>query len=142
MAKKIVAVVKLLLKAGQATAAPPVGTVLGPKGINLGLFVKDFNSKTTKDTGKMLPTVVTIYADKSFTFITKVPPVSYLIKDIIKMETASKTPGKSIVANITNEQVESIAKLKMPDLNCFGELDAAKKMVVGAARSMGVAVKG
>lgn len=139
MAKKVVALIKLQIKGGQATAAPPVGTALGPRGVNIAGFVKEFNARTQKQLGVVLPTVITVYTDKSFTFITKTPPASVLIKQAAKLETASSTPGKSMVGSITEKQVEEIAKIKLPDTNCY-DLEAAKKLIRGSARSMGISV--
>jgi len=139
MAKKVSAVVKLQLPAGKATAQPPVGSVLGPHGINLAGFVKDFNEKTSRQAGLIIPVVITIYADRSFTFITKSPPAAVLIKKALGLETASGEPNKKKVGSITRAQMEEIAKLKMVDLNA-ADMDAAVRMVAGTARSMGVTV--
>lgn len=142
MAKKLVGVIKLMIKAGQATAAPPVGPALGQRGANIAQFVKEFNARTAARLGDILPTVISVYADKSFTFITKQPPLSALIKKAAGIESGSKTPGKEFVAKITEEQVAQIAKTKVEDMNCFGDLAAASRTVRGAARSMGVQVVG
>jgi large subunit ribosomal protein L11 len=141
MAKKVTDYVKLQIPAGKATPAPPVGTALGPKGINIMDFCKAFNAKTSaKDQeGLIIPVVITIYSDRSFTFITKTPPVPVLIKRVVNLAKGSAEPHKTKVGKITKEQVEEIAKLKMPDLNCF-ELEAAMRSVEGTARSMGVDV--
>ena len=139
MAKKISAIVKLQLDAGKATAGPPVGSTLGPHGINLGAFVKEFNEKTSKQAGLIIPVVITIYQDRSYSFILKTPPAPILIKKACGIETASAKPNKDKVAQITKAQVEEIAKLKMADLNA-ASLEAACSMIAGTARSMGVTV--
>jgi large subunit ribosomal protein L11 len=139
MAKKISAIVKLQLDAGKATAGPPVGSTLGPHGINLGAFVKEFNEKTSKQAGLIIPVVITIYQDRSYSFILKTPPAPVLIKKACGIETASAKPNKDKVASITKAQVEEIAKLKMADLNA-ASLEAACSMIAGTARSMGVTV--
>ena len=140
MAKKITAVVKLQLPAGQATPAPPVGSTLGPFGINLPGFTKEFNAKTADKPGLIIPVVVTIYQDRSFTFILKTPPAPVLIKKALGLETASAKPNSVKVGKLTKAQVEEIAKMKMPDLNCTS-LESAMSMVAGTARSMGVTVE-
>lgn len=140
MAKKITAVVKLQLPAGKATPAPPVGSTLGPYGINLPGFTKEFNAKTANQPGLVIPVVVTIYQDRSFTFILKTPPTPVLIKKALGLETASAKPNTQKVGQLTKAQVEEIAKIKMPDLNCH-TLEAAMSMVKGSARSMGVTVE-
>ena len=139
MAKKVTAVVKLQLPAGKATPAPPVGSVLGPHGINIPGFTKEFNSKTQDQAGLIIPVVITIYQDRSFTFILKTPPAPVLIKKACGIESASGQPNKVKVANITKAQVEEIAKLKMVDLNA-ASLEAACSMIAGTARSMGIVV--
>lgn len=139
-AKKIEAVVKMQLPAGKATAAPPVGSRLGPFGINLGMFVKDFNEKSAPQAGLILPVVITIYSDRSFTFELKTPPVAVLIKKTLGLEHASAKPNKEKVGTLTKAQVTEIAKTKMPDLNA-ASLEAAESMVRGTARSMGVLVE-
>jgi len=141
MAKKITDYVKLQIPAGKATPAPPVGTALGPKGINIMDFCKAFNAKTSaKDQeGLIIPVVITIYSDRSFTFVTKTPPVPVLIKRAVNLAKGSAEPHKTKVGKITKKQVEEIAKMKMPDLNCF-ELESAMRSVEGTARSMGVDV--
>lgn len=138
--KKITAVVKLQLPAGKATAAPPVGSRLGPFGINLGMFVKEFNEKTASQAGLVIPVVMTIYQDRSYTFELKTPPVAVLIKKALGLEHASGKPNKEKVGKLTKAQVEEIAKTKMPDLNA-ASLEAAISMVKGTARSMGVTVE-
>jgi len=137
MAKEIKSVVKLQLPAGKATPAPPVGSVLGPHGINIGLFVKDFNDRTADKAGLIIPCEITIYTDRSFEFVLKTPPAPVLIKKALGIETASKKPNKEKVGKLTDAQVTEIAKTKLPDLNT-DDLEAAKRMVKGSARSMGV----
>lgn len=138
--KEISNVIKLQIEAGKATPAPPVGPALGSSGVNIMQFVKEFNDRTANQPGMIIPVVITVYADKSFTFITKVPPVAVLIKKAIKLEKGSGKPNKDKVATITKEQVKAIAEQKMEDLNA-GSLEAAMKMVAGTARSMGVVVQ-
>ena len=140
MAKKITAVVKLQLPAGKATPAPPVGSTLGPFDINLPGFTKEFNAQTADKAGLIIPVVVTIYQDRSFTFILKTPPAPVLIKKALGLETASAKPNSVKVGKLTKAQVEEIAKMKMPDLNCTS-LESAMSMVAGTARSMGVTVE-
>ncbi|MBX9704389.1 MAG: 50S ribosomal protein L11 [Silvanigrellaceae bacterium] len=140
MAKKIVGFIKLQITAGQATAAPPVGPALGQRGVNIAMFVKEFNARTQKQIGTILPTVITVYSDKSFTFITKTPPASVLLKQAAKLESGSKTPGKAVAGSVTDKQVEEIAKTKLPDLNCY-DLETAKSLIRGSARSIGLEVK-
>ena len=139
MAKKVTAIVKLQLPAGKATPGPPVGSTLGPHGINIPGFTKELNAKTADQAGLIIPVVMTIYQDRSFTFILKTPPAPVLIKKECGIESASATPNKTKVAKITKAQVEKIAKLKMPDLNA-NDLEAAMSMIAGTARSMGVEV--
>ncbi len=141
MAKKLNAVVKLQLPAGKATPGPPVGSSLGPHGINIAGFVKEFNERTKDQVGLIIPAVLSIYSDRSFTFVLKTPPAAVLIKKAAGIETASAKPNRDKVAKITMVQVEEIAKLKMPDLNA-GSLEAAVAMVKGTARSMGITVEG
>ncbi len=141
MAKKITAVVKLQLPAGKATPGPPVGSTLGPHGINIPGFTKEFNAKTADQAGLIIPVVITIYQDRSFTFILKTPPAPVLIKKACKIEAASARPNRDKVAKLTDAQVEEIAKLKMPDLNTTS-LESAKSMIRGTARSMGITVEG
>ena len=140
MAKKITAVVKLQLPAGKATPGPPVGSSLGPHGINIPAFTKEFNEKTSKQAGLIIPVVITIYQDRSFTFILKTPPAPVLIKRACGIESASARPNRDKVATITKAQVKEIAELKMPDLNA-GSLEAAMSMIAGTARSMGILVE-
>ena len=139
MAKKVIGQIKLQIPAGKATPAPPVGPALGSSGVNIMQFVKEFNDRTAKQAGLIIPVVITVYKDKSFTFITKEPPMAVLIKKAAKIEKASGKPNREKVATITKAQVEDIAKQKMPDLNA-GSLEAAMSMVAGTARSMGVVV--
>jgi len=139
MAKKLQAVVKLQLPAGKATPGPPVGSSLGPHGINIPGFTKEFNEKTRGQEGLIIPVVISIYADRSFTFILKTPPAAVLIKKACKIESGSAKPNKDKVAKITKAQVKEIAELKMPDLNA-ASLESAMSMIAGTARSMGVLV--
>jgi large subunit ribosomal protein L11 len=140
MAKKVTGFVKLQIPAGKANPAPPVGTALGPQGINIMAFCKEFNARTQgQDT--ILPVEITIFADKSFTFILKTPPAAILIKKAIGLEKGSGQPNRNKVGVITKAQVKQIAEIKMPDLNCES-IESAMAMVAGAARSMGVEVKG
>ena len=137
MAKKVTAVVKLQLPKEKATPGPPVGSTLGPHGINIPGFTKEFNAKTAGQEGLIIPVVMTIYQDRSFTFVLKTPPAPVLIKKALGLETASATPNKVKVGKLTKAQVEEIAKQKMPDLNCTS-LESAMSMIRGTARSMGV----
>ena len=139
MAQKITGYIKLQIPAGKATPAPPVGPALGASGVNIMQFVKEFNDRTANQPGMIIPVVITVYKDKSFEFITKVPPVAVLIKKSIKIEKGSGKPNRDKVAKITKEQVKAIAEQKMPDLNA-ASLEAAMSMVAGTARSMGVVV--
>lgn len=140
MAKKLQAVVKLQLPAGKATPGPPVGSSLGPHGINIPAFTKEFNEKTKNQEGMIIPVVISIYSDRSFTFIMKTPPAPVLIKKALGLESASAKPNKEKVGKLTKAQVEEIAKTKLPDLNA-GSLEAAISMIKGTARSMGVEVE-
>ena len=140
MAKKLQAVVKLQLPAGKATPGPPVGSSLGPHGINIPGFTKEFNEKTKGQEGLIIPVVISIYADRSFTFVLKTPPAPVLIKKACKIESGSAKPNKDKVAKITKEQIKEIATLKMPDLNA-ASLEGAMSMIAGTARSMGVVVE-
>ena len=137
MAKKIQALVKLQVMAGKATPAPPVGTALGPHGVNIMDFCKNFNAKTANQEGLIIPAVVTIYADRSFTFITKTPPAAVLLKRAANIAKGSAEPNKAKVGTVTEKQVEEIARTKMPDLNC-DNVDQAVKTIAGTARSMGL----
>ncbi len=140
MAKKVVAVVKLQIPAGKATPAPPVGTALGPHGVNIMQFTKEFNARTADQAGMIIPVVLTVYQDRSFTFITKTPPVAALIKKAVGIESGSGEPNKTKVATISKDKIKEIAEIKMPDLNA-NSIEAAMKMVIGTAKSMGVAVE-
>ncbi len=140
MAKKVVGFVKLQIPAGRANPAPPVGTALGPQGINIMAFCKEFNSRTQSQDGLILPVEITIFADKSFTFILKTPPAAILIKKELGLEKGSGQPNRVKVGKLTKAQVRKIAEVKMPDLNC-DSVESAMAMVVGAARSMGVEVQ-
>jgi large subunit ribosomal protein L11 len=139
MAKKIQAQVKLQIAAGKATPAPPVGTALGPHGVNIMDFCKNFNAKTAKDEGLIIPAVVTIYSDRSYTFITKTPPAPVLLKRAANIAKGSGVPNKTKVGTVTAKQVEEIARLKLPDLNCES-VDSAIRSIRGTARSMGLDV--
>jgi large subunit ribosomal protein L11 len=141
MAKKAVGFVKLQIPAGRATPAPPVGTALGPQGINIMAFVKEFNARTASQDGLILPAEVTIFSDKSFTFIIKTPPAAILLKKEAGIEKGSGVPNKNKVGRVTRAQVRKIAEIKLPDLNC-DTIEAAEAMVTGAARSMGIEVVG
>lgn len=139
MAQKVSAYVKLQIPAGKATPAPPVGSALGPHGINIMAFTKEFNDRTKNDIGLIIPVVITIYADRSFTFVTKTPPAAVLIKKACGIEKASGVPNKTKVAKITKEQIKKIAEQKMPDLNA-SSIESAMSMIAGTARSMGIEV--
>lgn len=139
MAQKVVGYIKLQIPAGKATPAPPVGPALGQHGVNIISFTKEFNERTQKDIGYLIPVVITVYADRSFSFITKTPPAAVLIKKAIGIESGSGVPNKTKVASITRKQLEDIANTKMPDLNA-ASLDAAVSMIAGTCRSMGVTV--
>lgn len=140
MAKKVIAIVKLQIPAGKATPAPPVGPALGQHGVNIMAFTKDFNERTKNDIGLIIPVVITVYADRSFTFITKTPPAAVLIKKACKIESGSGVPNKTKVATITKEQLQKIAEQKMPDLNA-ANIESAMSMIAGTCRSMGVVVE-
>jgi large subunit ribosomal protein L11 len=140
MAKKVIAMVKLQIPAGKATPAPPVGTALGPHGVNIMAFTKEFNARTADQAGMIIPVVLTVYQDRSFTFITKTPPVAVLLKKAVGVESGSGEPNKKKVAKISKDKVKEIATLKMPDLNA-GSIEAAMSMVAGTARSMGFVVE-
>lgn len=141
MAKKVIGELKLQLPAGKATPAPPIGPALGQRGINIMEFVKAFNAKTADKVGMIIPVVITVYADRSFSFILKTPPASILIKKAAGKEKGSSVPNKDKVGKITKKQVEEIAALKMPDLNA-NDIEAAMQMIKGTARSMGIEVVG
>jgi len=140
MAKKINAIVKLQLPAGKATPGPPVGSTLGPHGIAIPMFVKDFNEKTSQQVGLVIPVVITIYADRSFSYVLKTPPAAVLIKKACGLETASDRPNTKKVAQLTKAQLKEIATLKMKDLNA-SSVESAMSMVAGTARSMGITVE-
>ncbi|MCQ2453430.1 MAG: 50S ribosomal protein L11 [Clostridia bacterium] len=140
MAKKVTAIIKLQVNAGKANPAPPIGPALGQHGVNIPGFCKEFNARTAKQEGYIIPVVITVYSDRSFTFITKTPPVPVLIKKTLGIESASATPNKVKVAQLTKAQVREIAEKKMPDLNA-ASIEAAMSMVAGTARSMGVTVE-
>ena len=139
MAKKVIGELKLQLPAGKATPAPPVGPALGQRGINIMEFVKAFNAKTADQVGMIIPVVITVYADRSFSFILKTPPASVLIKKAAGKEKGSSVPNKDKVGKLTKKQVQDIADLKMPDLNA-NDIEAAMKMIEGTARSMGIEI--
>ena len=140
MAKKIDGYIKLQIPAGQANPSPPVGPALGQKGVNIMEFCKAFNASTqSSEPGMPIPVVITVYADKSFTFLTKSPPTSFFIKKVAKLKKGSQTPGKNVISSISKDDVKKIAEEKMSDLNT-NDLESAKKMVAGTARSMGINV--
>ena len=139
-AKKINAIVKLQLPAGKATAGPPVGSSLGPYGINLGLFTKDFNERTASQAGLIIPVVITIYQDRSFDFVLKTPPAAVLVKKALGLESGSGKPNRTKVGKITMAQIREIAETKMPDLNA-SSIEQAMTMVIGTCKSMGVVVE-
>ena len=141
MAKKVVAEVKLQIPAGQATPSPPVGPALGQHGVNIMDFCKAFNAKTKDQEGTIIPVVITIYSDRSFSFVTKAPPTSFLIKKAAKVEKGSSEPGRNIVGSITSKQLEEIARIKLSDLG-IDDLEKAKKIVAGTAKSMGIEIRG
>jgi large subunit ribosomal protein L11 len=140
MAKKVEGMIKLQIPAGNATPAPPVGPALGQKGVNIMDFCKQFNAKTADQPGMIIPVVITVYSDRSFTFITKTPPAAVLLKKTANITSASGEPNKKKVATITTEQAREIAKIKMPDLNA-ANIDSATEMIKGTARSMGIVVQ-
>lgn len=140
MAKKVTGYIKLQIPGGKATPAPPVGPALGQKGVNIVQFTKEFNARTAKETGMIIPVIITVYADKSFTFVTKTPPAAVLLKKACNLQKASGTPNKEKVATISKEDLRKIAETKMPDLNA-ASIEAAMSMVAGTARSMGITVE-
>lgn len=140
MAQKVSGFIKLQIPAGKATPAPPVGPALGQHGVNIMSFTKEFNERTKNDVGLIIPVVITVYADRSFSFITKTPPAAVLIKKACGLEKASGEPNKTKVAKISREQVQKIAEQKMPDLNA-ADVDSAMRMIAGTARSMGIEVE-
>lgn len=137
--KKVQAMIKLQIPAGKANPSPPVGPALGQQGVNIMEFCKKFNAKTQKDGDVIVPVVITVYQDRSFTFITKTPPVSMLIKKELKLESGSKMPQKDKVGKIKKDQVKRIAQIKLPDLNCY-DVEAASRQVEGTAKSMGIEI--
>ena len=139
MAQKVTGIIKLQIPAGKATPAPPVGPALGQHGVNIMAFTKDFNERTKNDMGLIIPVVITVYADRSFTFITKTPPAAVLIKKACGIESGSGTPNKTKVASLTKDQLRAIAEQKLPDLNA-DSVEAAMSMIAGTARSMGVTI--
>ena len=140
MAKKVTALIKLQVNAGKATPAPPIGPALGQHGVNIPGFCKEFNERTAKEAGMIIPVVITVYTDNTFTFITKTPPVSVLIKKELNLQTASGRPNRDKVGMLTKEQVQKIAEIKRPDVNAT-DLEAIMSMVKGTARSMGITVE-
>ena len=140
MAQKIIGYIKLQIPAGKASPAPPVGPALGQHGVNIMQFTKEFNEKTAKDAGLIIPVVITVYADHSFTFVTKTPPAAVLLKKACKIDKASGVPNKNKVATVSKADVKAIAEQKMPDLNA-ASLEAAMSMIAGTARSMGIVVE-
>jgi large subunit ribosomal protein L11 len=140
MAKKVIGYIKLQIPAGKATPAPPVGPALGQHSVNIMGFCKEFNERTANQAGMIIPVVITVYADRSFTFITKTPPASVLIKKACKIESGSGVPNKEKVATLPKDELRKIAELKMPDLNA-ASIEAAERMVAGTARSMGIEVE-
>ncbi len=140
MAKKITGYIKLQIPAGKALPAPPVGPALGQHGVNIAGFCKEFNERTKNDMGLIIPVIITVYADRSFSFVTKTPPAAVLIKKALNLETASGTPNKTKVGTLTKAQVQQIAEQKMPDLNA-SSVESAMRMIAGTARSMGVLVE-
>lgn len=141
MAKKVTGMIKLQIPAGKATPAPPVGPALGQHGVNIVGFTKEFNERTAKDAGLIIPVVITVYADRSFSFITKTPPAAVLLKKAAGIQSGSAIPNKTKVAKITEAQIREIAELKMPDLNA-SSIESAMSMIAGTARSMGIVIEG
>lgn len=141
MAQKVAGFIKLQIAAGKATPAPPVGPALGQHGVNIMQFCKEFNEKTAKDAGLIIPVVITVYADRSFSFVTKTPPAAVLLKKACKIESGSGVPNKTKVATISQDALRQIAEQKMPDLNA-ASVEAAMSMIAGTARSMGIVVEG
>lgn len=141
MAKKVTGMIKLQIPAGKATPAPPVGPALGQHGVNIVGFTKEFNERTAKDAGLIIPVVITVYADRSFSFITKTPPAAVLLKKAANIQSGSAVPNKTKVATITEAKIREIAELKMPDLNA-ASIESAMSMIAGTARSMGIVIEG
>ena len=141
MAKKVVGKIGLQIPAGKATPAPPIGPALGPYSLNIMDFCKQYNERTASQAGSIIPVEITVFEDRTFTFVTKTPPASFLIKQALNLESGSKEPNRNKVGKLTQAQLESIANVKMPDINA-NDIDAAKKIVAGTARSMGVEVEG
>ncbi len=139
MAKKVIAQIKLQIPAGQANPSPPIGPALGQHGVNIMEFCKSYNTRTQGQEGMIVPVLITVYADRSFTFVTKTPPVSVLLKKAAQVAKGSKETGREKVGEVTWQQVEDIAKLKMPDINAY-DIEAAKKTIAGTARSMGIEI--
>jgi large subunit ribosomal protein L11 len=139
VAQKVTGIVKLQIPAGKATPAPPVGPALGQHGVNIGQFTRDFNERTKSEEGMMIPVVITVYADRSFSFVTKTPPVPNLLRKACNIEKGSGTPHRDKVAQISKDEIRKLAELKMPDLNA-GSIEAAMSMIAGTARSMGITV--
>ncbi len=137
MAKKVVGFIKLQIQAGKANPSPPIGPALGQKGVNIMEFCKAFNAKTQKDAGTVLPTIITVYSDRSFTFVTKTPPASFMIKDKMKLKSGANKPGHEVAGVVSEKIVTEVAEAKMPDLSA-AEIEAAKRTVEGSARSMGI----
>jgi large subunit ribosomal protein L11 len=140
MAKRIKAVVRLQIPAGKANPAPPIGTALGPQGVNIMMFCKEYNARTADQVGMVIPAEITIYEDRSFTFITKTPPVPDLLKKAVNVEKGSATPNKAKVGSISKEKLREIAEIKMKDLNVI-DIEGAERMVAGTARSMGITIE-
>lgn len=140
MAKEVKKIIKLQIQAGKATPAPPVGTALGPAGVSIAEFCKDFNNRTKDKDGDILPVVITVYADRTYSFITKTPPVAVLIKKTLKLAKGSPVPNRDKVAQLTKAQLKEIAKIKMEDLNAY-DIEKAEKIIAGTARSMGVTIE-
>jgi len=137
MAKKVTGFIKLQIQAGKANPAPPIGPALGQKGVNIMEFCKSFNARTQKEAGTLLPTIITVFSDRSFTFITKTPPASFLLKKNLKLKSGANKPGHEVVANVSEKQVEEVASHKMPDLSA-ADLAAAKRTIEGSVRSAGM----